>query len=186
MIWSQLKTAAQMASALVRKGYLATWYEKDTDGSILHKYKDDTGAIGLISGGGSSPAPVATAGRFYVPIPTGDGSTITELYVEMLFSESGNFATDGISVNMQNAASAMKGVTTVISDDGSSKPELVSMTSAGVPVEFFSTSLIVDMEDLGSGGLNLLDTSKTYYGAYRWRSTMENDTTNTPWRAITF
>lgn len=41
-----------MASALVRKGYLATWYEKDTDGTILHKYKDDSGSIGLISGDG--------------------------------------------------------------------------------------------------------------------------------------
>ena len=56
MIWSKLKTAAQMASALVRKGYLATWYEKDTDGTILHKYKDDSGSIGLISGDGLTSA----------------------------------------------------------------------------------------------------------------------------------
>lgn len=185
MIWSQLKTAAQMASALVRKDYLATWYEKDTDGTILHKYKDDSGKVGLISGGGGT-SPAAEAGRFYIPIPTDSSGTATEFYVEMLFSETGDFATDGISVNMQNAASAMKGVTTVVEDNGTSKPELVTMTSAGVPVEFFSTSLIVDMKALGSTGLNLLDTSKTYYGAYRWRATMEDDTTNTPWRAITF
>mgnify|MGYP001026236833 CR=1 FL=1 len=76
MIWSQLKTAAQMASALVRKGYLATWYEKDTDGTILHKYKDDSGSIGLISGGGGT-SPVAGAGRFYIPIPTDSSGTAT-------------------------------------------------------------------------------------------------------------
>lgn len=148
----------------------------DFAGAVWIKY--------IATGGGSSP--VAGAGRFYIPIPTDSSGTATELYVEMLFSETGNFATDGISVNMQNAASAMKGVTTVVEDDGTSKPELVTMTSAGVPVEFFSTSLIVDMKALGSTGLDLLDTSKTYYGAYRWRATMEDDTTNTPWRAITF
>lgn len=103
MIWSKLKTAAQMASALVRKGYLATRYEKDTDGTILHKYKDDSGSIGIISGDGltstqaSSIAISAVSSAGYVlsagvvPIVSAGGYT-TSATVSSIAATSANAA----------------------------------------------------------------------------------------------
>lgn len=114
MIWSKLKTAAQMASALVRKGYLATWYEKDTDGTILHKYKDDSGSIGLISGDGltsaqtSSVAISAVSSAGYVlsggvvPIVSAGGYT-TSAAVLPIVSSGGYTTSSAVSGMIESA-----------------------------------------------------------------------------------
>lgn len=148
----------------------------------------------IVNGNGKLPASIipdvstAAPKRAYIPIPKGDdGVTITEMFVELKFTDTNNFESTGVvDVNMTNAASAMFGVTSVAKDNGSVVPSLVQMTEAGVPIEFFETYLLLDIDHLGSAGLNLLDDSKTYIAAYRWRATLEDDTTNTPWRLLSF
>lgn len=153
------------------------------------------GGLAKINTDGKLPASIipetsaATAApkRAYIPIPKGDnGATITEMFVELKFTDTKNFESGAVDVNMTNAAAAMFGVTSVAKDNGSVVPSLVQMTEAGVPVEFFETYLLLDIDYLGSAGLNLLDDSKTYIAAYRWRATLEDDTTNTPWRLLSF
>ena len=130
MIWSKLKTAAQMASALVRKGYLATWYEKDTDGTILHKYKDDSGSIGIISGDGltgaqtSSVAISAVSSAGYVlsagvvPIVSAGGYTTSATVSGMISAAideipSGGGGTDSAAVHIYSASIGADGMVTV-------------------------------------------------------------------------
>ncbi len=103
MFWTQLKTTAQMLVSTIRKGYLAVWFERTNDGTIVQKYKDDAGVIGTISGGS-----------------TGDGVTIVD----------GVWYIDGVSTGV--TAAGKKGdkgdpgttgyVTTVISADQPQNP----------------------------------------------------------------
>lgn len=130
--------------------------------------------------------PTATAAikRAYIPIPEGDnGASIQELFVELKFSKTGDF-TDSVDVTMLNAAAAMSGITTVVEDGGNSHPEAVVMTNAGVPPEFFGTVLVLNVTQLGPGGLNLLDGIDGYVAAYRWRATYDDNTTNSTWRVL--
>lgn len=132
-------------------------------------------------------AAIAAPKRAYIPIPKGDnGATITEMFVELKFTDTKNFESGAVDVNMTNAAAAMFGVTSVAKDNGSVVPSLVQMTEAGVPIEFFETYLLLDIDYLGDAGLQLLDDDKTYIAAYRWRATLEDDTTNTPWRLLSY
>lgn len=156
-------------------------------------YLNQPGGLARVGLDGKLPASIipdvstAAPKRAYIPIPKGDnGVTITEMFVELKFTDTKNFESGAVDVNMTNAAAAMFGVTSVAKDNGSVVPSLVQMTEAGVPVEFFETYLLLDIDYLGSAGLNLLDDSKTYIAAYRWRATLEDDTTNTPWRLLSF
>ena len=148
MIWSKLKTAAQMASALVRKGYLATWYEKDTDGTILHKYKDDSGSIGLISGDGltnaqaSSIAISAVSSAGYVlsagvvPIVSAGGYT-TSATVSSIAATSANAA----------KTAAVTSALTSVSNSGYATSSAVSaIVSAG---NFVSSAAVLPIVSAG-------------------------------------
>lgn len=130
------------------------------------------------------PTATATAKRAYIPIPEGDnGVSIQELFVELKFSKTGDF-TDSVDVTMLNAAAAMSGITTVVQDNGDALPEAVAMTNAGVPPEFFGTVLVLNITQLGPSGLNLLESADGYVATYRWRSTYDDNTTNSPWRVL--
>lgn len=148
MIWSKLKTAAQMASALVRKGYLATWYEKDTDGTILHKYKDDSGSIGLISGDGltsaqaSSVAISAVSSAGYVlsagvvPIVSAGGYT-TSTTVSSIAATSANAA---------KTAAVTSALTSVANSGYATSSAVSAIVSAG---NFVSSAAVLPIVSAG-------------------------------------
>lgn len=189
---SGMTTLFSMGSLAINAGSRITL--SATEGIYLGAAGMNTaGGLAKINTDGKLPASIipdvstAAPKRAYIPIPKGDnGATITEMFVELKFTDTKNFESGAVDVNMTNAAAAMFGVTSVAKDNGSVVPSLVQMTEAGVPVEFFETYLLLDIDYLGSAGLNLLDDSKTYIAAYRWRATLENDTTNTPWRLLSF
>lgn len=189
---SGMTTLFSMSSLAINAGSRITL--SATEGIYLGAAGMNTaGGLAKINTDGKLPASIipdvstAAPKRAYIPIPKGDnGATITEMFVELKFTDTKNFESGAVDVNMTNAAAAMFGVTSVAKDNGSVVPSLVQMTEAGVPVEFFETYLLLDIDYLGSAGLNLLDDSKTYIAAYRWRATLEDDTTNTPWRLLSF
>jgi hypothetical protein len=189
---SGMTTLFSMSSLAINAGSRITL--SATEGIYLGAAGMNTaGGLAKINTDGKLPASIipdvstAAPKRAYIPIPKGDnGVTITEMFVELKFTDTKNFESGAVDVNMTNAAAAMFGVTSVAKDNGSVVPSLVQMTEAGVPVEFFETYLLLDIDYLGSAGLNLLDDSKTYIAAYRWRATLEDDTTNTPWRLLSF
>lgn len=161
-----------------------------TEGIYLGAAKQNTaGGIAVVDAEtGKLPASIIPSAsvtkRAYIPIPEGDnGVSIQELFVELKFSKTGDF-TDSIDVTMLNAAAAMSGITTVVEDGGNSHPEAVVMTNAGVPPEFFGTVLVLNVTQLGPGGLNLLDGIDGYVAAYRWRATYDDNTTNSTWRVL--